>query len=98
MKLLVEILGSFRGICFIMHVVLIIKPAEFSLLSDFSFTFLTQEIHLPGYWVLGGDLNIYQTTLTYSSPYMRRLLYYQPSLQLQCYSFTNELNLLALML
>lgn len=50
MKLLMEILGSFRSTCFIIHIVLIIKPAVFSLLSDFSFTFLTQEIHLPGCW------------------------------------------------
>lgn len=85
LKLPVEILGSFRGTCFIILLVLIIKPEEFSLLSDFGFTFLTQEIHLPDCCVLGGDLSIYQTALTYSSLYLRRFLYYRAFLQLQCY-------------
>lgn len=67
MKLLVKILGFFTGTCFMIHIVLIIKPVEFSLLSDFSFTFLTQEIHLLRYWALGGDLNIHQITVTNSS-------------------------------
>jgi len=78
MKLLVELLGSFRGICFIILIVLVIKPAEFSLLSDFSFTFLSQEIHLPGYWVLGGDLNVYQNYFDLFFPIHKKIYLLPP--------------------